>query len=359
MHSGGDEPAARKRIAAILPDVRAAIAHLITAGRHEEAARILMWTTLVWFHEGLFGEYLQRLAQTTDGSLTARTRAEVSVMRGVIGYLTGEAVESLGHIREGIPILRSEAPDSVILVNGLCHLAGATAEQGHREEAFALADEALDVARKVDDPGSLPLALEFAAWVANLLGDGERAVAASRAAVEANRALGSSQLCTSMGGLAVSLAAVGRQDEAIQVGWEALEAAERIGSSQQIAETVITVAPVVGARDPSVIVERVADAIARYIAFGAFALAMQASTNLARLAAESHPDEAAALVGAMEARGRDRIPDDVRHLGESLRERLGPQRYAHEHARGAALGDDEVARLARSLADELQTAAIA
>jgi predicted ATPase/DNA-binding SARP family transcriptional activator len=359
MHSGPEEVPARRRITAVLPDVRAALAHLIRVDRHEDAAQILIWTTLVWFHEGLFGEYLQRLAATIDGSLHVRTRAEVSVMRGVIGWLSGEAVHSLEFIRDGIETLRSQSPTSVVLVNGLCHLAGASAEQGRREEAIALADEAVEVARHVDDPGSLPLALEFAGYVAHLLGDGDRAVAASQAAVDAARAVDSPQLCTALAGLAVALASVGRQAEAIQAGWEAIEAAERVGSAQQIAETVTTVAPVVSAADPSVIATRVADAIASYIAFGALASAMDASLDLARLAAASHPQEAARLVGVMEARGRDRVPEDVRRLGDALREQLGPQAYAHQHALGAGLGDDDVGRLARDLAADLRAAPIA
>jgi hypothetical protein len=127
MHGGGDEVPARRRIAAILPDVRAALGRLLRIDRHEEAAHILTLTTLVWFHEGLFGEYQQRLAATLDGSLTERTRAEVSVMLGVIGWLSGEAVRSPGFIRGGIEVLRYEAPTSVVLVNGLCHLASIAA----------------------------------------------------------------------------------------------------------------------------------------------------------------------------------------------------------------------------------------
>jgi len=359
MHGGGQEVSARGRIAAILPDVRAALGHLLGTQRHEEAARILILTTLVWFHEGLFGEYEQRLAATLEGSLTERTRAEVSVMRGVIGWLSGEAARSPGFIRDGIEVLRYEAPTSVVLVNGLCHLASIAAEQGHREEGVALADEALEVARRVDDPGSLPLAWEFAGYVAHLLGDGDRAVAASQAAVVANRVLDSPQLGTSLAGLAVALAGVGRQDEAIQAGWEAIEAAERLGSTQQLAETVVTVASVVGAANPSVIATRVADAIASYIAFGALASAMDACLNLAKLAVDSHPKEAAQLVGTMEARGRDRVPEDVRRLGEELREKLGAQAYAHQHALGGALDDDGVSRLARDLAADLGAAPIA
>ena len=324
MHSGVAEVPARKRITAILPDIRAAVAHLMRVDRHEDAARILIWTTLVWFHEGLFGEYQERLAATVDGPLSDRTRAEVSVMRGVIGWLSGEAVHSQEFIRDGIEVLRSETPTSVVLVNGLCHLATIAAEQGRREEAITLVDEAVEVARQVDDPGSLPLALEFAGYVAHLLGDGDRAVAASQAAVDANRAIGSPQLCTALAGLAVAFAGVGRQDEAIRAGWEAIEAAERVGSAQQIAETLTTVAPVVGAADPSVIATRVAEAIASYIAFGALASAMDACLNLAMLAAESHPQEAARLIGVMEARGRDRVPENVRHLGDVLRRAARP-----------------------------------
>ena len=359
MHSGVAELPARRRITAILPDVRAAVAHLMRVDRHEDAAHILIWTTLVWFHEGLFGEFLERLAATIEGSLSERTRAEVSVMRGVIGWLSGEAVHSQGFIRDGIEVLRSETPTSVVLVNGLCHLATIAAEQGRPDEALSLVDEAVDVARQVDDPGSLPLAFEFAGYVAYLLGDGDRAVSASQAAVDTARALGSPQLCTALAGLAVALAGVGRNDEAIRAGWEAIEAAQRLGSAQQVAETVVTVAPVVGAADPSVIAERVAEAIASYIAFGALASAMEACLNLAKLAAESHPEEAARLVGVMEARGRDRVPEDVRRLGEALRERLGPKGYAHEHALGGGLGDDDVGRLARDLATELSAAPVA
>jgi tetratricopeptide (TPR) repeat protein len=359
MHSGAVEVTARQRITAILPDVRSAVAHLLEVDRHDDAARILVLTTLVWFHEGLFGEFQWRLAATAGGSLSERTRAEVSVMRGVIGWLSGEAVHSLDFIREGIGVLRSEAPASVVLLNGLCHLAAASAEQGRGKEAVALADEAVEVARHVHDPGSLPLALEFAGYVAHLLGDGDRAVAASQAAVDANRAVGSPQLGTSLAGLAVALASVGRQDEAIKTGWEAIEAAEHLGSAQQIAETVVTVAPVVGAANPAVVAERVADAIASYIAFGALASAMAACLDLARLAVESHPEKAARLVGIMEARGRDRVPEDVRRLGDALLDQLGPQAYAHQHAIGAGLGDDDVGRLARDLAADLRAPAIA
>ena len=193
-------------------------------------------------------------------------------------------------------------------MNGLCHLAAASAEQGHRDEAFDLADEAVEVARGVDDPGSLPLAWEFAGYVAHLLGDGDRAVAASQAAVDATKILNSPQLCTSLAALSAALADVGRNDEAIQAGWEAIEVADRLGSTQQVAETVVTVAPVLGAADPSVIAERIVEAIASYIAFGALAPAMDACLYLARIAAESNPLEATRLVGAMETRGRDRVP---------------------------------------------------
>ena len=258
MHGGGDEVPTRRRMASVLPDIRTALAHLVAADRHEDAARVLILTTLVWFHEGLLGEFLQRLAATADGSRSDRTRAEVAVMRGVIGWMSGEADRSLGFLREGIEVLRSQTPASVVLVNGLCHLAAASAEQGHRDEAFDLADEAVEVARGVDDPGSLPLAWEFAGYVAHLLGDGDRAVAASQAAVDATRILDLPQLCTSLAALSAALADVGRNDEAIQAGWEAIEVADRLGSTQQVAETVVTVAPVLGVADPSVIAERIA-----------------------------------------------------------------------------------------------------
>jgi predicted ATPase/DNA-binding SARP family transcriptional activator len=358
MH-GGDEIAARRHMTAVLPDVRSAISHLTRVSRHEDAARILLWTTLVWFHEGLFGEFMDRLAAMDAGPLRDQTRAEVEVMRGVIGWLSGEAVESLAFMRHGVEVLRTEGRSSVFLVNGLCHLAAANAQLGHREEAIPLADEAIEVARHVDDPGSLPLALEFAGYVAHLVGDGERAVAASQAAVEATRAIDSPQYCTALAGLAIALDGVGRHDEAVDAGWEAIEAAERIGSTQQLAETVVTVAPVVGAADPSLIADRVAEAIASYLAFGALASAMDACLNLARIAAESHPEEAARLVGAMVGRGRDRVPEDVGKLGDTLRERLGSPKYAHEHAAGAALGDDDVARLARLLAADLRGVGVA
>jgi DNA-binding SARP family transcriptional activator/predicted ATPase len=358
MHGAGEEVPTRRRIAAILPDVRAAIGHLLRVDRHEEAARILLWTTLVWFHEGIFGEFQERLADATNGSLTDSTRAEVDVMRGIIGWMSGEAVSSLGFIRDGVAVLRSHAPTSVVLVNGLCHLASAAAEQGRGEEALLLADEAVEVARHVDDPGSLPLAWEFAGYVAHLVGDGERAVVASQAAVDVTRRLDSPQLATSLAALAAALADVGRQAEAIQAGWEAIEVADRHGSAQQIAETVVTVAPVVGADDPSVIAGRVAEAVASYVAFGALASGIDACLNLARLAAESHPEEAARLVGAMDARGRDRVPEGARRLGDELRERLGPQAYAHEHALGTGLSDDDLARLARALAAELRAAPV-
>jgi predicted ATPase/DNA-binding SARP family transcriptional activator len=357
MHSGGDEVLARRRISAVLPDVRGALAHLARVDRDEDAARILLWTTLVWFHEGLFVEYLERLAETLEGSVTDQTRAEVNVMRGVIGWLSGEA-SSLALIREGIVVLRSEAPTSIVLMNGLCHLAAASAELGHAEEAVALADEAVEVARLVDDPASLPLALEFAGYVAHLVGDRERAVAVSQAAVDATRAIDSPQICTALAGLAVALAGVGRQEEAIQVAWEAIASAERVGSTQQLAETVVTVAPVVGAVDPVAIADRVAEAVVSYVAFGALASGMDACLNLARLTADSHPEQAARLIGVMEARGRDRVPDDVRDLGIALRERLGAQEYATQHELGTGLDDDGIARLARDLGADLRSPAI-
>jgi hypothetical protein len=45
-------------------------------------------------------------------------------------------------------------------------------------------------------------------------------------------------------------------------------------------------------------------------------------------------------------------------MGETLRERLGAQVYAHEHSAGAALSDDDVARLARAVAAELRAAPV-
>ena len=350
---GDDELAARRELAAMLPDIRAAIDHLTANVRHEEAAAILLGTTQVWFHEGLLREADEHLTAVATGTLEPRVRAELEATHGVRIKLLGRNEEASPVLTAATADLRSLAIDSVARVNALCHLAAVEAENNLREAAFGHADEAVDVARRISDPGSLPMTLDLAAYVAGILGDTARALVASRGAVDAARASRSPMTAYALSGYAAALASTGSADEAIEVGWEALATAESTGSPAQLAGVTTALSGVFGPVDPAGFGPRLAGAMATWLALGATPSAVDAGWRLAELMVEHDPGGATELVAALVSRAGPAEVAEMEPTIRRLRDRLGAAGFARHQAAGNGLDDDQVSRLAASLAEAL------
>jgi predicted ATPase/DNA-binding SARP family transcriptional activator len=346
LHSD-QEVSARAELAAMLPDLRATIETFLKSERHENAAEVLLSTTLMWFNEGLLPEFARHLEAVATGSLTDLTAAEVTVTRGVFAKIAGDIERGVRLMQEGTGRLRQLSPNAVALVNGLCHLAAIHAERDEAEVAFELADEAIFVAERCDDPGSLVMAHDLAGYVARVLGDSQRAVRAEEFSVATGRASASPQLANALAGLAVALDAVGRNDEAVAAAREGLERAEAVGSPAQLAEVTSIVATVLGKVEPTVIAKQLVKAIADWVAMGAIPSALDAAESLADVTAEKLPEQAAELVGAVENyTGSTAEPK----LTSDLVNRLGVEVYEQHHRAGAQLSVDGLSRLAAEMA---------
>ena len=186
-------------------------------------------------------------------------------------------------MREGVAALASASSESSSLLNGHCHLAALDAEAGRADSAFLHAESAIDAARRSDDPAALPMALDLASYVARVLGDSRRAVQAGHEAVELARKRHATNLPEAQAGYAAALARNGDGDEAVAQGWEALAAAEIVGSPTQIAEVTVTLSEVLGPVDRKAFAPLLASAMATRLAVGATGGVLEAGGQLLRL----------------------------------------------------------------------------
>jgi predicted ATPase/DNA-binding SARP family transcriptional activator len=348
LHSSS-ELEARATLAAILPDLRAGADRLVSTGRLEDAGRLLVATSNMWYHEGLSAELRERLDRVLAGTRgDADGVAEARVLRAVLGKLAGET-GSHEALAGALAPLRASRRDSVVVANGLCHLADLEAEAGHAETAFQLADEAVDAAHRTGDAGSVVMALDLSSYVAQVLGDADRAIDASQAALRVAADGPTPQRINAMAGLATALHRGGRATEAVDAAWLALAEAEQQGTPIQTAEVVLTVAEVIVAHDPHRSGDRLAAALATFLAFGARRNAVVTGAALVRARASVAPVEAARLLGGLEARAADADGIGLGEVLGNLRAVLGAERLAGERASGRQLSDDGLARAAAAL----------
>ena len=346
----GDERASRARLLALIPDMRAAFEHLLAADRAEEAARIVLDVAQVWFHAGRLHEAEARLGRVVDRpGLTDRTRAEAIALRGVFAKMTGNVEAARVWIAEGLVGLRTLAPDSIALVNSLCHLADLRVDSGDTDEAVTLADEAVAAARRTDDDGTISMALDLAGHVARSAGDRDRAIEAARGAVTEGRRRQSFLLADALAGLAASLGA--GDPTAAEVAWEALALAESGGQPNQQAKVIITVAEVLGAIDPARTGRLLADALATYLAVGVPQEILVSAVAIVRLPGSPPTSAVARLLGAIGRRSDGRLPDGIAPIEARVRQALGPAGFAEAYGAGAALDDDALSRLGVEVAD--------
>ena len=350
----GDEEATRARVQAVLPDIRLAFERLVGEGRHEEAARVVLDVVRVWFLAGRLREVSDALTRVSGHDrLTPGTAAEVSAVRGIFARLTGDSEAGGELLRMGLPGLREYAPNSIALVNSLCHYADDRLAHEQPAEAVALANEAVAAARRTQDIGSLSMALDLAGYVARGLGDDEWAVAAAREAVDVARRGERSGLADAIAGLAVSL---GPDDpEGVALAWESIAVAESVGLPHQLARVALTVVDVIAPDDPAATATLMAQALATYLAIG-HQVDVEITLVLATIAAPTDPESAARLLGAARRRadgGPVGEPGAAAELEARLVETLGRGRFAKAMGQGAALGDDDLGRLGEAVAQRL------
>jgi tetratricopeptide (TPR) repeat protein len=269
-------------------------------------------------------------------------------MCGVFAKMVGEDDRAQELLESGVVELRRERPDSIALVNGLCHLAAMRADEGRTSEAIPLSDEAIETARRSGDPGSLAMALDLGAYVARSAGDHPRAIAISRAAVAESRGSDTFQLANALAGLAAALAEAGDL-EASDVAWEAIAAAEAGGQTAQVAEVSMIAGEALAATNRDEAIARIVSAIATWLAIGVRPSAVQGLIALARIVGADRPTETTQLIGAIERRNRGRLPDELADFERQLREALGSRAFAEARTAGSRLDDDALSRLAASL----------
>ena len=349
----GDERATRARLLALIPDMRAAFEHLLEADRTEDAARVVLDVAQVWFHAGRLHEAEALLGRVVGrAGLTDRTRAEAIALRGVFAKMTGNAEDAGVWIPEGLVGLRALAPDSIALVNSLCHLADLCADAGDTRDAIALADEAVAAARRTDDDGTISMALDLAGYVARVAGDRDRAIEAARGAVAEGRRQGSFLLADALAGLAASLGA--EDPTASGIAWEALALADAGGQPNQRAKVVVTVAEVIGPIDPARTGRLLAEALATYLAMGVPPESLQSAVGIARLPGSPPTAALARLLGAIGRRSGGTLPEDLGPIASHLRDTLGPAEFALAYGTGAALDDDALSRLGVEVAEGIE-----
>jgi predicted ATPase/DNA-binding SARP family transcriptional activator len=348
LHSP-EELEARAELRRILPDLRIAFDRLLATERADDAARLLVATANMWYHEGLTPELRARLDGVVGSErLSPRTGGEARVLRAVLGKLAGEA--GAGDVlRRELGWLRAAAPDSVTLVNGLCHLADLEADAGHADEAFRLADEAVEVAHRTADDGSVVMALDLASYVAQVLGNVSRAVEASRGALRVAATGPTPQRINALAGLAVALHRAEQTDEAVDSAWQALAEAEAHGSPVQTAEVIVTVAEVLRTSDAGRVLPLLASGLVTFLAFGGMRNAVRIGAILMDSSVALAPAETARLLGALEARTPSELGSPFDATIATLRKALGPEVFARERAAGRGLGDDDLARLATAV----------
>jgi hypothetical protein len=346
---GGDELAARTRLLGLVPEFRVAFEQLVADGRDETAARMVLDLAQIWFHAGRAHEAGEMLGRVIDAAdLTPRTRAETMALRGIFAKMTGDA-DTIHLMTSGAEGLRIHAPDSIALVNTLCHLADAHLSWGDRDLAVALADEAVaTAAKRVGDETTLSVAWDLVGYIARGVGDRERAVSAARVAVEEARRIESAALPESLAGLAASLGP--GEPEALDLAFEALALTETGAQRTQRAKVIVDAAEVVAAVEPETAARLLSEALAIYLATGMTADIVTAVEQLAGLTADLDPAATATMVAATVRRCGDSLTATVSRLRESL----GPAPYARAAAQAATLDDDDLSRLAATLAGQVR-----
>jgi predicted ATPase/DNA-binding SARP family transcriptional activator len=344
-YEGPGEDLAVAGLREMLADLRLAASTAFLNNWHEDGARIVLGARRGWFSAGLLTEMTVLLDQAAAGDLAPATAAGVLGMTAIARKIRGAAgADDLG---AAAAALRPHASGKVMLVNVLCHQAALLAESD-RAEAVSVAAEAVEVARG-STTGDVSMALDLSGYVARLVGDRELAVALAEEAVEVAQGQGT-QLALSLAGLSASLAEAGRPREALDRGLEAL-ARVRVSGAPAIKAEVLTAVTMALSPDVQLsLVHELADAVAVCVAYGNHRSAAELILVLARLGIPDQATSAATLLAAAQRMAPDPDADDGR---APLLAALGETRYAMARAQGMVLGDDDVVRLAREVAERL------
>ena len=133
------------------------------------------------------GEQLLTLAQRAqDPALLAEAHRALGA---TLGFL-GEMVPGRAHLEQAVALHDSQPHRSLTLfyedprVSGLSHLARVLWVLGYPEQAVKRSREALTLARELDHPGSMALALTFAAWVYQFRQEGQTTQEQAKALID-------------------------------------------------------------------------------------------------------------------------------------------------------------------------------
>jgi predicted ATPase/DNA-binding SARP family transcriptional activator len=353
LRSDVDESVLLHQFSTRLPDLRAAHSYLISVGRNEDAADVVLRVKSCWLNEGLLCEaerYLQNLAGV---ELSPASRLRVDGFQGLLLKAMGDGDRGAYLLTRAIEGLRELDPDSVDLLNSLCHLAADRAETGDHQAAATLAHEAVTVAERTHNDGDPAMAWDLTGYIAGLAGNHELAIEAARRGVELERTRRGVQFLLALSTLAEALAEAGRNAEAASIAKEAMTAAERfVKSPTVVAEVARRLGVALGSWNPAEASRQLASAAATYAAIGARESMADSLLALANLAVTQAPVRAARLAGAASGSMQ---PDQPKYtdIRGRLAQFLTPDQLDAEWTTGALLDPDAAARDAAATAAAL------
>jgi hypothetical protein len=342
---------------ALLPDLSLAVDTFAARGRLDLAAALIVSARRAWWYGGRMAEFVD-LTQRVDAVVDEPLAASIVALRGVFLKVLGRP-GAIDVLRDGVHRLRAAGNrrDRSVFVDALCHLADMASDAGCTAEAYALADEAV-AAAGTDDPALLEMALDLSAYVARAAHDTTRALAVAEAAVASGRAHPTTQLTHGLAGLAAALAAAGRPEEAVDPAVQALAQSDALPSLVQRAEVATVVGEALAGTAPELVAIPLAEAVAAWVAVGATNSLVDAAAALARTALASNPAGAAQLAAAVRVRAPDRAVALDPLLADAA-ERLPPAQLRLQQLQGAKISDDDMARLAADLAQNVLQATAA
>jgi tetratricopeptide (TPR) repeat protein len=348
----GSEPTAwLERIERDLDNVRAALGFAFATGRTEQGLRIASALSRFWRAHGHAGEarrwLAQGLAQADAVGAEVRARALWAAARQAMAQRATADAEAL--VTKAIPYFRETGRDREV-VFALSELATIAVERD-AVLAMSLCEDAVALARGLDDPRALSGALNAYAGVMTVRGEHARSVALYEEALELRRALGDALLVAdSTYNLGEAAFLAGDTARAKQAFTESLARARELGERLYVAACTCMLGEVaLREGDLARAVSLLEESLAIYVDVADDRTSAECLFALAGVAAAAGEHaEAARLWGAADTlRGDDpllpsELDIEARYL-QALAGKVGDLRPAELRAEGASRGLDVLA----------------